>query len=112
MKRIRELREEKGVTQEELAFVLGTTQQRVSKLLAEKSRIHPDELRKCANYFHVTSDYLLGLSDSREEVPGTESSGSDVSESEKRILMYYFGLLGEKQRKIILGLLESMSGKN
>ncbi len=112
MKRIRELKEEKGVTQEELAFVLGISQQRVSKLLSGKSHFYPSEIKKCANYFHVTSDYLLGLTDNRgrlwEELSGDLISVTDVSESDKKLLMYYFSLLTEKQRKLILGLLESM----
>ena len=112
MKRIKELKEERGVTQEELAFVLGITQQRVSKLLAGKSHFYPDEIKKCANYFHVTSDYLLELTDHRgefsEEISGDMYSGSDVSESDKKVLMYYFSVISEKQRKRVLGLLESM----
>lgn len=115
MKRIKELKEEKGVTQEELAFVLGISQQRVSKLLAGKSHFYPEEIKKCANYFHVTSDYLLELTDKRgeflDELSGDMISGNDVSEADKKILMYYFSIISERQRKLILGLLESMAGK-
>lgn len=111
MKRIRELREECGVTQEELAFALGITQQRVSKLLSGKSHFYPEEIKKCANYFHVTSDYLLELSDYREEVSVDMTANSDFSESQRRILIYLFGLISDKQRKLVLELMESMSGK-
>ena len=111
MRRVKELKEEHGVTQEELAFVLGISQQRVSKLLSEKSQFYPEEIKKCANYFHVTSDYLLGLSDNRGEIEIDKVLASDVSESQKRLLIYLFSLLSEKQRTVILALLESMAGK-
>ncbi len=62
-KRLKEIREEKGVTQLQLANYMNTKQQTVSKW--EKELLEPayDSLIKLCKFFDCTSDYLLGLTD-------------------------------------------------
>ena len=62
-KRLRELREERGLTQAELAERLGIA--RNSIFSYETSRRVPDieVLAKLAEFFEVNSDYLIGLTD-------------------------------------------------
>ena len=64
-KRIKELRTEKNISQNEMAKILGITQQAVSAY--EKGLREPDleTLKKTANFFNVSIDYLLGRSDIR-----------------------------------------------
>ncbi|MBQ0167548.1 MAG: helix-turn-helix transcriptional regulator [Treponema sp.] len=59
---IRELRQNAGINQAELARALGVTKQSVSNW--ENDNIMPsvEMLIKIAGYFNVTTDYLLGLS--------------------------------------------------
>jgi transcriptional regulator with XRE-family HTH domain len=59
--RLRELRIEKGISQEELAKTLGVKPQTVSRW--EKDFREPDHYYtvEIAKYFNVTTDYLLGL---------------------------------------------------
>ena len=61
--RLRELRNEKGLSQKELANILQTTNSSVCDW--EKGRSQPDliTLAKIACYFDVSADYLLGLTD-------------------------------------------------
>ena len=61
--RIRELRLAYNISQVELAKALGVTKQSVSNW--ENDNIQPsiEMLIKIANYFHVKTDYLLGLDD-------------------------------------------------
>ena len=63
MNRIKKLREEKKITQEELAFQLETSQQRISKLENQQVLMTEDFIIRCAEYFGVSTDYLLGLED-------------------------------------------------
>lgn len=112
MRRVKELKEENDVTQDELAFVLGVTQQRISKLLSGKSKFYPEEIKRCANYFEVTSDYLLELSDDRRAVKIDVTVINEISESHRRSLLYFFGLISEKQRRVVLELLKSMAESN
>lgn len=63
--RIAELRNEKGVTQSEVADALGISRQSVT-LYENHSRVPDVEvLARYASYLGTTSDYLLGLSDNR-----------------------------------------------
>lgn len=61
--KIKELREEKQLTQTELAEKLNSSQKQISKW--ETERIEPNIfwLCKIAKFFNVTTDYLLGLED-------------------------------------------------
>ena len=62
-KRLRELREEQGLTQKELSKRLGLNS--VTYLHYEKSQREPplSVLVEMAKYFEVSTDFLLGLSD-------------------------------------------------
>ena len=67
---IRELREKKGITQTKLAEILGVG--RTTITMYEKGTIVPpaDILRKLADYFNVSVDYLLGREETvKEEKP-------------------------------------------
>lgn len=74
--RIKELRVARGLSQVELAASLGVTKQSVSNW--ENSNIQPsiDMLVRLAEFFSVSTDYLLGL-DERDYI---EVSGLDGRE--------------------------------
>ena len=63
MYRIRELREDRDLTQAEIAAVIKTTQQQYSKIETGKSDITGEKLTLLARYYQVSSDYILGLAD-------------------------------------------------
>ena len=58
--RLKELRESKGLTQKEVAEIIGYSE--VSYARYENGKREPDisTLCKLANYFNVTVDYLIG----------------------------------------------------
>ena len=59
--RIKMLREKRGLIQELLAVEIGVTQQMLSKYEKDITIIKVDVLKRIAEYFNVTTDYLLGL---------------------------------------------------
>ena len=61
--RLKELREQRGQTQAQLAEVLDVSQQAVGKWELEKASPDDATLIKIANYYGVTTDYLLGYDD-------------------------------------------------
>lgn len=71
--RLAELREEKGLSQEEFGALFSLTNDTISNY--ERNRTSPDDETKVkfAKYFNVSLDYLLGLT--REQVP-IRSTGS------------------------------------
>lgn len=54
-----------GVSQQELAKSIGYSQRAVSKWVNGESEPAESAIRKCALYFGVSSDYLIGLSDKK-----------------------------------------------
>ena len=59
-KRIAELRKNKQISQEQLADILNTSRQAVSKWERGESLPDIDKLKDLATYFDVSIDYLLG----------------------------------------------------
>ena len=70
-KKIRELREKKGITQKELATARKMTQSAIAKQESGATAIGEEGLCWYADYFGVSADYLLG----RTDVPETASRG-------------------------------------
>lgn len=68
--RIRQLRENRGLIQEILASELGITQQMLSKYERDVLCIKVDVLKRIAEYFNVTTDYLLGVSEVKRDLQG------------------------------------------
>lgn len=68
--RIKILREKRGLMQAILATELGITQQTLSKYEKDVNIIKIDVLKRLAEYFNVTTDYLLGLSDVKRDLTG------------------------------------------
>ena len=58
--RLREIRENSKKTQTEVAKYLGVTRQAYNNYELGNRQLNPDMLDKLADYFNVTTDYLLG----------------------------------------------------
>ncbi len=68
--RIKELREKKGVSQSDLAKVLGVSKQTIFKYENDIiTNIPSDKIEKMAEYFHVTPWYLMGWDKQKTEFP-------------------------------------------
>lgn len=68
--RIKQFRENRGLIQEILASELGITQQMLSKYERDVLCIKVDVLKRIAEYFNVTTDYLLGVSEVKRDLQG------------------------------------------
>ena len=60
MFRIRELREDRDLSQAQIAQVIKTTQQQYSKIEMGKSDISGEKLSLLADFYNVSVDYILG----------------------------------------------------
>lgn len=108
--RIRELRVSRGMKQDAFADIFGISQQTVSRIEKNPESIATDLLIKVAAYFHVTTDYLLGLTDEKrnlminnqlnhkmEEYYELIIDIEELSDSNKRVLQYLVKGLKESQ---------------
>ena len=73
MNRLKYLREESGKTQSEVAKFLGITNQAYSFIENGQRRLSSKMLEDLANYFDVSTDYILGRTIAR--TPGTDILG-------------------------------------
>lgn len=64
--RLSELRREKGVSQAEIARLLGVSTTQAGDMERGKTGTTLERLVLLSEYFHVSTDYLLGLKDERE----------------------------------------------
>ena len=76
--RIKQLRENRGLIQEILVSELGITQQMLSKYERDVLCIKVDVLKRIAEYFNVTTDYLLGI----EKIPEAVLDVSGLTEDD------------------------------
>lgn len=65
MNRLKYLREEKNMLQEDLAKVLDVSQKTISNYETGERDMSTETLTKLSEYFNVSIDYLLGKSDIR-----------------------------------------------
>ena len=64
--RLRELRLEKELTQDEVASHFGLHKTRISQYELNKRQAVDDMKKKLAQFFNVSLDYLMGISDIKE----------------------------------------------
>ena len=102
MKRIKDLRNERKMSQQRLAIELSVTQAMISKY--ELGTAEPDiaSIRLLAEIFGVSADYLLELSDDKINVPAF-----GLSDAEKNLL-FGFKRLGELQKEKLLAYLQGL----
>lgn len=67
--RIRNLREDRDLKQEDIARLLHCTQACYSNYETGKRDIPTEVLRTLADYYHVSIDYLLGQTSRKEPYP-------------------------------------------
>lgn len=65
MERLRDLREDNDLTQQELADMLGCSQTTYSRYETGDLNVPIDILKKLAIYFNTSIDYLTGLTDEK-----------------------------------------------
>ncbi|MBQ9964054.1 MAG: helix-turn-helix transcriptional regulator [Clostridia bacterium] len=63
--RIRDLREEKSMTQKQIAEILGMSQTGYSKYETGENDIPTAVLIKLANFYNTSIDYMLGRTDNK-----------------------------------------------
>lgn len=91
--KLKRLREQKGLLPADVARFLGVSRPAYLKYENGNTKI-PRQLEKLANYFGVTTDYLLDNEDKRHEV---------FSEDEVR-LIYIYRQLNPERKELVRGM--------
>lgn len=88
---LNKLRIEKGVTQEEVATAIGVAKSTFSKYDRGEREPNFETLKKIAQYFQTTTDYLLGLSevmhpDKTRQLAISVPLGYDLTSTEEEVI--------------------------
>lgn len=71
MKRIKALRLEAGISQEQAAAYIGTSKKRYRAMEAGTARIRINDMVELCDLYRVSADYLCGRSNRKEAKPDT-----------------------------------------
>lgn len=95
--RLRQMRRQNHLTQDEVAAQLNTTKQAIYKYETDIVRNIPvDKLRKLAQLYGCSAAYLQGLTDWPDRLPleeAPEASPAEASESTENPMAYYRDLM-------------------
>ena len=102
MKRIAQLRREKGISQVALGMVLNVSQKMISSYETGKNQPNIDMLKKMASYFGTSVDYLIGHTNIRQPLDKLLESSLTPREGE---ILNLFRTLPEEKKLIAIGML-------
>ena len=97
--RIKSLREKRGLIQELLAAELGITQQMLSKYENDVTVIKVDILKRLAEYFNVTTDYLLGMSDVKRDLTGQIKLNETLDQYDQELIWALLQIVRKNEEK-------------
>ena len=105
--RLKKLRFEKDITQAEFAKVIGVSQQTVASWEVGRTEPANEALKNIADYFNVSTDYLLGREDTSKNI--------SLSDEQKNLLKDFDGLNEEGRTTlctVLNALLATHSARN
>jgi len=100
LKNLKSLREAAGISQRNLAEAIGVSQQSINKY--ENHNIEPDieTLKRLADYFRTSIDYLVGYTDIRHRIEAVQPY--DLNDRERKAMDGYRCLTEKQQESIDL----------
>jgi len=99
VKNLKQLRANKGLSQAQLAAVLGLSQQSINKY--ENHNIEPDiaTLMRMADFFGTTVDHIIGRTD--------ENSGETILSTDEQALIDQYRNLSEQEKTCVRTLIRT-----
>ena len=97
--RLKEVRENKGLSQQALASAIGESQSTLASWENGKSMPRANTLLKLVNYLDVSLDYLCGRSELKEIITNDNIELS-LSDKEKKLILGY-RKLAEAQQEMV-----------
>jgi len=93
---LRKLREEKNISQQALADIVGVTQPSINKYENHSNEPDFQTLKRMADYFDTSVDYIIGHTDIRRKIEPTQPF--ELNEAEAAVMEQYRALsASEKQ---------------
>ncbi|WP_313568782.1 helix-turn-helix transcriptional regulator [Acetoanaerobium noterae] len=93
--RLRELLDEKEITQKELSSRIGVSEVTVSRYLSGDRTPRTDVINSISNFFNVSADYLLGNSDIRNPYENHQRISESIKDDKE--LLEFWEVLKERE---------------
>lgn len=103
--RIKQLREEYNMTQVRLSIELEVSQETISAYESGKHYPSVTSLLRLSEIFHVSCDYILGLSDIRFPYKISELS------AEEHLLLTKWNALNSRKKDLMMAYIEGLSAE-
>lgn len=103
MKNLKALRSQKGLSQQKLADQLQLSQQSIYKYENDLTEPDLDTLKKMADFFDTSVDYLIGYSDDPRKLQPYSETALNATELDH---IQHYRLLPEETRSLFDSLLE------
>ena len=97
--RLKELREEKNLSQNDLAKEINTSQRNIGRWENGTNEPTAGFVVALANYFQCSIDYLLGRTDDFGNVT-VQTNGVELTKNEETLLRYYRALSNTEQAQV------------
>lgn len=78
--RLKDLRNDKDLSQQEIAIILGTTQEQISKWEKGKQMMGIDKYIKLSKFYNVSLDYICGIIDIPRTLDGKPYSVKNMTQ--------------------------------
>lgn len=104
--KLKELRESRRLTQAVMGDKVGVSQQNISKYEKDACNIPVDMLIQFADFFNVTTDYLLGISEIKRNYEKQVIFSKSMDEYYDLVEMYRS--LEERDKEIVWAMMEQM----
>lgn len=108
--KIKELREEKKLSQTKLAEIIQTSQRNIGRWENEENEPSFSQLVKLADFFECSIDYLVGREDDYGNVIAGQSTDQALTKDENTLLEA-FRSLGPFEREAILIQINALAGE-
>lgn len=112
MNRLKELRQEKKLSQKELADYLGINEKTISRWEKGDSTIKSDKAQALADHFGVSVGFLLGFGTIEEELQQSRKETISQWEKESNALLSLGFVLSDNDIDVLSHLLHNMSSRN
>ena len=67
--RLRQIREDRDYTQAQIGAVLQKSQQGYNHIETGRAELKIDDLILLCNFYELSADYLIGLTDNKQDIP-------------------------------------------
>lgn len=101
---LKELRTESGLTQSQFAQAIGTSQKNISRWELGETEPSAYYLKKIAEFYKITTDYILGVEDDLGQKSYT-AANTAITPEESKILNAYRAL-SPTNKQMILRMLD------